>query len=71
MSGRNVCRVGCKVFRCLNMREFTDVWEFENDGAGGGRRPVTPCLDFRGWPKEGGGAKNGRRTEEKYHYSIE
>ena len=39
------------------MREFTDVWEFENDGAGGGRRPVTPCLDFRGWPKEGGGCK--------------
>ena len=25
----------CKLFGCLNMREFTDVWKFENDGAGG------------------------------------
>ena len=43
------------------MREFTDVWKFENDGAGG-RRPVTPCLDLRGHLKEGEGAKMGRRT---------
>ena len=52
------------------MREFTDVWEFENDGAGGEACHTPPhvCLDFRGQqPKEerrGEDAKMGRRTEE-------
>ena len=56
--------VGCKLLRCLNMREFTDVWEFENDGAGG-RRPVTPCLDFRGRLRRGRTCKNGEKIRSK------